>query len=151
MDEFFSHLAEIPHARALGLTLLEYTDNRCLVKVPYADHLVGDPDTGVIHGGVLTALLDNTCGMAVRTPGVPRSEVSMATLDLRIDYMGAAVPHVDILAEAICYKRTANVAFVRASAYQTTAEEPIATCVASFMFGTPNEPRPEGITQGVGQ
>jgi len=141
MDQFFNHLLEIPHARALGLTLVEYSDNRCLVKVPYAEHLVGDPDTGVIHGGVLTALLDNTCGMAVRTPGVPRSEVSMATLDLRIDYMGAAVPHQDILAEAICYKRTNNVAFVRASAFQTTADEPIATCVASFMFGTANEPR----------
>lgn len=134
------HLTTIPHARALGMRLVRHDAEGCLVRVPYGDHLVGDPDTGVVHGGVLTALLDNTCGMAVR-PEAEAEPVAMATLDLRIDYMGAAEPHQDILAEAVCFKRTRNVAFVRATAYQTTPDEPIATCVASFMFGTPNEPR----------
>ncbi len=67
----------------------------------------------------------------------------MATLDLRIDYMGAAEPHRDVFAHAVCFKRTRNIAFVRATAYQSTPDEPIATCVASFMMGTPNRPRGE--------
>ncbi len=143
MDLDNDPMLEIPHARAIGMRVVHYSDTSVSVKVPYADHLVGDPDTGVIHGGVLTALLDNTCGMAVRPPEVTRGELSIATLDLRIDYMGAAQPHRDIYAEATCYKRTRNVAFVRATAYQDSPNEPIATCVAAFMIGTPNTPRPE--------
>ena len=65
--------------------------------------------------------------------------MTMATLDLRIDYMGSAEPFRDIYAKAVCYKRTRNIAFVRATAYQDTAEDPIATCVASFMLNTPNQ------------
>jgi uncharacterized protein (TIGR00369 family) len=139
MNEPEDHMLSIPHARAIGMTLVRHDATGSVVRVPYAEHLVGDPDTGVIHGGVLTALLDNTCGIAVRPPD---SEViGIATLDLRIDYMGSAQPHRDIYAEAVCYKRTRNIAFVRASAYQDSPAEPIATCVAAFMLDTRNEPR----------
>jgi uncharacterized protein (TIGR00369 family) len=134
-------MLRIPHARAIGITLVRHDETGCVVRVPYAEHLVGDPDTGVVHGGVLTALLDNACGMAIRPGSSDQEAVSMATLDLRIDYMGAAAPHQDILAHAVCYKRTRHVAFVRATAYQTSADEPIATCVASFMLGTTDQRR----------
>lgn len=135
------YLQQIPHAAAIGMTMVRHDEVACITRVPYAEHLVGDPDTGVLHGGVLTALLDNTCGMAVRPPSYEPGSVTMATLDLRIDYMDSAEPYRDIYAEAKCYKRTRNIAFVRATAYQDTADEPIATCVASFMMNTPSEPR----------
>jgi uncharacterized protein (TIGR00369 family) len=137
------HMLSIPHARAIGMTLVKHDASGSVVRVPYAEHLVGDPDTGVVHGGVLTALLDNACGIAVRPPESEPAEgpISIATLDLRIDYMGSAEPHKDIYAEAVCYKRTRHIAFVRASAYQDSPDEPIATCVAAFMLGTRNEPR----------
>jgi uncharacterized protein (TIGR00369 family) len=141
VDTLENHMLRIPHARAIGITLVRHDETGCVVRVPYAQHLVGDPDTGVVHGGVLTALLDNACGMAVRPAHSDQETVSMATLDLRIDYMGAAAPHQDILAHAVCYKRTRHIAFVRATAYQTTADEPIATCVASFMLGTSDQRR----------
>ncbi len=129
-------MLNIPHARAIGMELVSHGPAGCIVRVPYADHLVGDPDSGVVHGGVLTALLDNACGIAVRPPDGGEDIVAMATLDLRIDYMGPAQPHRDILAHAFCYKRTRHIAFVRATAYQSSVEEPVATCAASFMLGT---------------
>jgi uncharacterized protein (TIGR00369 family) len=149
MDNPQDHMLSIPHARAIGMTLVRHDAAGSVVRIPYADHLVGDPDTGVIHGGVLTALLDNTCGIAVRPPdGAP---VGIATLDLRIDYMGSAQPHRDIYAEAVCYKRTRNIAFVRASAYQDSPAEPIATCVAAFMLDTRTEPRePQNLPADAG-
>jgi uncharacterized protein (TIGR00369 family) len=143
MADLDDHLAQIPHAAAIGMTLVSRAANSCVVRVPYAEHLVGDPDTGVIHGGVITALLDNASGIAVRAePDAAGEERSMATLDLRIDYMRPAQPREDLFAEAHCYRTTSNVAFVRAIAYHGDRNDPIASSVATFMLGTPSTPRP---------
>ena len=142
MPELEDHLAQIPHAAATGMTFVSRSANACVVRVPYAEHLVGDPDTGVIHGGVITALLDNASGMAVRTDESEFGEGrSMATLDLRIDYMRPAQPREDLYCEATCYRMTSNVAFVRAIAYHDDPADPIASSVATFMLGTPATPR----------
>jgi uncharacterized protein (TIGR00369 family) len=141
MSELEDHLAQIPHAAAIGMTLVSRRDGICVVRAPYAEHLVGDPDTGVVHGGVITALLDNASGMAVRSDGTAAGEErSMATLDLRIDYMRPAQPREDLFAEAECYRMTSNVAFVRAIAYQNDRDDPVASSVATFMLGTSTKP-----------
>ena len=41
--------------QAIGLELTGVEGRNVHLKVPYSEHLVGDPDTGVIHGGVITA------------------------------------------------------------------------------------------------
>jgi uncharacterized protein (TIGR00369 family) len=126
-------IAHIPHAQAIGLTVLEARPDEARLKVPYAETLVGNPETGVVHGGVITTLLDNAGGTAVILAlEQPRS---IATLDLRIDYMKPATPGRDIVGYCHCYKVTRNVAFVRGVAYHDTAEDPIATMVATFMLG----------------
>jgi uncharacterized protein (TIGR00369 family) len=129
-------LSGVPHAAALNLTLMEIKAGEAVCKVPYADHLVGNPDTRVIHGGVITSLLDNTCGIAVGSKTALAGQI--ATLDLRIDYMKPATPGEDIFAFAECYKVTKNIAFVRGVAYHTDRADPIATCAAAFMLGTKN-------------
>ena len=128
-----------PHGKALGMELIGTEGGKALVKVPYAEHLVGDPDTGVIHGGVITATLDNASGWCVRLHQDYIDGMSMATLDLRIDYMKPATPREDLMVMAECYKITRNIAFVRAYAYQDDIEDPVATSVAAFMTGTPTE------------
>lgn len=138
--ESLSHMP--PHGEAIGMQLVGQQGRKITVKVPYAEHLVGDPDTGVIHGGVITATLDNASGWAIRCRDEWGDGISMATLDIRIDYMRPAEPHEDLMVEAECFKMTRNVAFVRALAYQGDTEDPIATSIASFMLGTPSGPRP---------
>ena len=130
-----------PHGDALQLEKLEQANSHAKVAVPYSKHLVGDPETGVIHGGVITTLLDTACGMAVRSEIELSEELAIATLDLRIDYMRSAVPGETIYAEAECYRRTQNVAFVRGTAYQQANERQVAACSATFMLGTPNTRR----------
>lgn len=136
MSEPIDPFTLIPHAAALGMQLVSRGANRCVVRVPYAEHLVGDPDTGVIHGGVITAVLDNASGMAVRAGSTDADQGGMATLDLRIDYMRPAEPRCDLYTEAECYRTTANVAFVRAWAYERERGDPVATSVATFMLAT---------------
>lgn len=124
----------LPHARVLGMTFLSLDHGRGSVRIPYGPELVGNPTTRVVHGGVITALLDTLCGavvMAAVAEGTP-----LATLDLRIDYLHPATPEEPIRASAECYKVTANVAFVRGLAYHETIDDPIAHCAGTFMLGT---------------
>lgn len=127
-------LAGVPHAAAIELTIIDVKPGEAVCKVPYAEHLIGNPDTRVIHGGVITSLLDNACGIAVGSKTMLQGQI--ATLDLRIDYMKPATPDQDIFAFAECFKVTKNIAFVRGLAYHTDRGDPIATCAAAFMLGT---------------
>ena len=131
----------VPHAAAIGMVVSELPDGTPAMRLPYSDHLIGDPDSGVLHGGVITALLDQTAGMVARPAGKARGEAAIATLDLRIDYMGPATPGRDLWATGECYKRTRNIAFVRAQAFHDDPADPVATCVAAFMMDTRNVPR----------
>ena len=143
-------LLETPHARAIGMRLETTADGKPLFRLPYDYHLIGDPDSGVLHGGVITAMLDQTAGLLARPPGLQRDDYALATLDLRIDYMGPATPGEDLLATGECYKRTRNIAFVRAEAFQRSSSEPVASCVATFMLDTRNAPTdtPSPATDG---
>mgnify|MGYP002725907632 CR=1 FL=1 len=123
-------MESVPWAQALGLRLTRLEKGRAFAKVAWREDFVGDPDTGVIHGGVLTALLDNLCGVCINT-ALTRPK-SMATLDLRIDYMRPAEKGRDILAEAECYHITRNVAFTHACAYPESRDKVIATAAATF-------------------
>ncbi|TVR97860.1 MAG: PaaI family thioesterase [Rhodospirillales bacterium] len=123
----------IPHCRALGMKVVELRYGQGFMTVPYDPALVGNPTTGVVHGGVITALLDTLCGLVVMA-SIPQ-RTALATLDLRIDYLHPATPHVAIMGSAECYKVTDSIAFVRGLAYQETFRDPVATCAGTFMLG----------------
>ncbi|SFD23600.1 PaaI family thioesterase [Tropicimonas isoalkanivorans] len=124
----------LPFSKALGMRLEESGDGRAVVSLPYDARLVGDPRSGVIHGGAVSALMDTCCGTAVMT--VPDGSGITATLDLRIDYMRPARKGARIVCEAICYHTTRTVAFVRATATEADGGEvtPVASAVGAFTF-----------------
>lgn len=144
-NEMIDH---VPHVRALGVRVENIARGEAWLSVPYRDDLVGDIETGVLHGGVITALLDNACGIAVQLSLPERSAI--ATLDLRIDYMKPATPKLDLNAHTHCYKVTKNIAFVRGAAYHEDEEDPIATCVGTFMLAA-NRARPMPISEELRQ
>src|SRR5439155_16379509 len=78
----------VPHNEALGIRIVEVANNEAVFELPYDAKLVGNPDTGAVHGGAITAMLDACSGFAVFAALVER--VPIATLDLRIDYLKAA-------------------------------------------------------------
>lgn len=124
-----------PQANALGLKLEHIAASEARMRLPYDPQIVGDPETGVIAGGAVTTLLDHTCGQAVWA--ALNAWAPIATLDLRIDYMRAAEPGRDVLAEAHCYKLTRHVGFVRATAYDASPDDPVATAQAAFALNRP--------------
>ncbi|MGI2218038.1 PaaI family thioesterase [Shewanella baltica] len=130
---------QLAQCRRLGLTVLEASEHHVLIELPYSTELIGYPDTGVIHGGVITTLMDTACGSAVVSAIFHKFkllEIS-PTLDLRVDYMKPAQPHKPVFGFAECYKLSSNIAFTRAIAYQDSIDDPIAHAVGSFMRISP--------------
>lgn len=124
----------VPHCRTLGIQCVRVGPRTATLMIPFREELIGDPSRGVVFGGVITTLLDQAGGNATLC-SLPEL-VTIATIDLRIDYLRAAEPGLDLYGMAECYKRTRSVAFVRGKAWDRDPEDPFANCIATFMLGS---------------
>ncbi len=123
----------MPHGRELGIRIVDLAPASATMALDYQSRLVGNPETGILHGGVITTLVDTVSAMSVFA--ALRRMVAIATLDLRIDYLKPATPSRELVARADCYKTTRQIAFTRCTAYHERSD-PIASCVGTFMIGS---------------
>lgn len=120
------------HTHALGFVFEGLHDDASpRIRVPYRPGWVGDPDTGVLAGGLVTTLLDHVGGLAVWV--AMDAFKPIATLDLRVDYMRAAQPGRDLLAQARCFRLTPTIAFVRGWAFEDDPSDPVAAAQAAYV------------------
>jgi uncharacterized protein (TIGR00369 family) len=139
MSERRPHLAalnsaftrNVPHNAALGLELVEAGSGEAVIRLPWSPDLVGDPESGAVHGGVLTSLVDATCGAAVFLGVQPPRPI--ATLDLRIDHLRRSEAERDLQCDARCERITSHIAFVRATVHHGEVAKPVAIASATFM------------------
>lgn len=126
--------AQVPHTLVLGQQLVQSERGRVTFMLPYREELVGNRKTGVLHGGVITSLIDASSGLSIFS--LLEESEAIATLDLRIDYLRPATPKLPVYCMAECYRLGRQIAFTRATAYQDDTSEPIAYSVGTFMRGS---------------
>jgi uncharacterized protein (TIGR00369 family) len=121
----------IPHSAAIGLRFAGLGAGWAALDLPWREDLVGDPERGLLHGGAITTLMDAACGAA--TLSALEAICRIATLDLRIDYLRPATTGRTVHCRAECYRLTRQVAFLRATAHDGQAQDPVAHAVGTFM------------------
>jgi uncharacterized protein (TIGR00369 family) len=131
MDSLQKLEESLPHILALGIELLELDGPVAVSRLPYADRLVGDPETGVLHGGAITTQIDNLSAVAMHS--AIGHAVPCATIDLRVEYLKPASPGRDVIARAECRRITRQVAFITSSAYHDP-DDPIALASCTYML-----------------
>lgn len=130
IKQFFGQ--QIPHNRELGMEIIDIEKGWASGMVPYREDLVGNPTTMVIHGGVVTSLLDSLGGVAASSAA--RYGGPLATLDLRIDYLRPSKPGQAVIGRVECFKVTRNVAFTRGIAHDGDEKDPVASMTATYIF-----------------
>ena len=57
-------LSVLRHCQHLGMQIEQADEQGLIIKLPYSDKIVGNPVTGLIHGGAITTLMDTCCGIS---------------------------------------------------------------------------------------
>ena len=112
--ERFAMIANVWNSRAKGLIAemdlkIERADRQGVeIRMPFNPDFCLDEEGTMLHGGVLTALLDSAFGLAnfLAIDDVQ----TMATLDLRVDYLRPASSRADVIVFADCYRQTRHIA-----------------------------------------
>lgn len=124
-------LEAIPHNHSLGIELVGLERGRAVCRLPAKPALQGDPERGLYFPSVLLTLADAASGVAFVS--ALNEMVSVATLDLRIDYLRpVSVAHA-LTVTAHCYRFTGDVGFVQCDIRAEGAEQQAALVTASFM------------------
>ena len=120
------------HGGRLGIRYVAHGEDWCELALDYNPRFAADPSSGILASGPIITLMDMATSVAiwVRTDRF----TPQATLDLRIDYLRAAIPGRTVIGHGECYRVTRRVAFVRGYAHDGDAADPVAHVAGTFMF-----------------
>ncbi|MBB3859199.1 uncharacterized protein (TIGR00369 family) [Novosphingobium hassiacum] len=130
-SQFVQFMSNYGHTGFIGMQYRDQGHNWVELAMPWHEDLVGDPETGVLASGPIISLLDNAASMSVwALRGAFRPQV---TLDLRVDYVRAAIPGKTVIAWAECYQLKQSMAFVRGIAHEGDIADPVAHAAGIFI------------------
>jgi uncharacterized protein (TIGR00369 family) len=112
----------------LGIAVDTLEPDRAVLRLPFRPELT--QGAGMVAGGVLATLLDETMAHAVLGGNGPGQRTT--TVNLSVSYLRAARPGSDLTCEARVVKRGGRVLFVEATASSDNRE--VARATASFLL-----------------
>jgi uncharacterized protein (TIGR00369 family) len=86
---------QVPFAGWLGLELTGVEDDRVFIRFDMRPEFVGNPARNILHGGIISAVLDTVGGFAAllgvlsRNPNESAAEIApwLGTVDMRTDFL----------------------------------------------------------------
>lgn len=123
-------VSNFPLSNELGLTLEACDRGEAWMRLPYRKDLIGEPRSGVLHGGAISALLETTFAVAVHA--FPDFLNEAATMDMRVNYMRPARPGSMVMAHGKVKHVTRRIIFVEGSAWDEDDADPMATAAGTF-------------------
>ena len=85
---------KVPFNKVLGLKIISTDPQAPRARFAMRDDLIGNPTRGILHGGVISAVLDVVAGFSIHLALLaqqdPKDEIhfpNIGTIDLRVDYL----------------------------------------------------------------
>ena len=79
---------QIPFNKLIGIEVIDAEEGKATARFNFRRELVGNFKMGILHGGVIAAVLDVVGGAAVISGfGAEEPLHGMGTVDLRVDYL----------------------------------------------------------------
>lgn len=120
----------IPHCKQLNMQVESVTATHLVLSIEGEERFVGNTQEGLIHGGVLSVLMDSACGSAA-VIALPQPEIC-PTVDLRMDHYRAAELGKKIYCRAEVTHLTRQIVFTEGLIWQDE-DKPIAKGTGTFM------------------
>lgn len=90
--------ANMPFNQLLEISITELSSEKAKISMPWQEHLIGNPQQRILHGGVISTLLDTVGGLLAAASVVDKISVdevhtlqarlaNLGTIDLRTDYL----------------------------------------------------------------
>src|SRR4051812_7905268 len=84
----------VPFNRVLGVKIESFDPKAPKLRFDMKPELIGNPTRGILHGGVISSVLDVMAGFSIHAAIIERDQADdsegfpkMGTIDLRIDYL----------------------------------------------------------------
>lgn len=127
----------VPHNLDLGFEILPSKENEGRMRLRPSPVLVGDPSTGQTFNSVLLSLADACAGLTTYLNLA--NPCSIATLDLRMDYLRPAPGDCPIICVGSCLRMAREIAFIRCTLTSEHSSQLLAIGNAVFMLGTASQ------------
>ena len=121
VETFFQR---IPFNQVLGIQLVELSLDKVVMALPMKPELIGNFVHGILHGGVISSLLDVAGGAMALIGAFDKHQhlsqqermqrlSKLGTIDLRVDYLRPAIGNIDFQLRAQVLRLGSRVASTR--------------------------------------
>lgn len=126
-------LERTPFARTLGV-ICDIRGDEMTAILPFQEKLIGNSAIRALHGGAIGAFLELAAMAQVFL--LTKLERPPKPIDLTVDYLRSAKAE-DLFARTRVVKLGSRMTTVRAEAWQTEREKPVAMLRAQFLVAAP--------------
>lgn len=135
---------QMPFNRLLGLQILEYDRDKVLIELAWHENLMGNQLQKILHGGVISSVLDVAGGMMAIASMVDRTDINdmdrfisqlgtVGTINLRTDFLRPG--RGELFRATAQLIRSGNKVCVCTMALHNEQDQQIATGTGNYLVG----------------